>query len=61
MTISHPSDQAYEPPKEETFVDVKLYLNGNLGQCVTRDKKVHRAQALCCGRCRAVLYYSSVC
>ncbi|PON38409.1 Zinc finger, MYND-type [Parasponia andersonii] len=77
VTVSHPPGQAYEektsstasstptkyaePPKDETFVDVKLYLNGSLRQCATCDREVHGEQALCCGRCRAVVYCNSVC
>lgn len=50
-----------EPSKEETFLDIRVYSNGSLRQCAACEKEIHSDQALCCGRCRAVIYCSSVC
>ncbi|KAM1762737.1 hypothetical protein ACFX12_005344 [Malus domestica] len=77
VTISHPPGQAYEErasttasstptkyaelSKEESFVDIRVYLNGSLKQCAACEKEIQSEQALSCGRCRAVVYCSSVC
>lgn len=77
VTVSHPPGQAYEekatttasstptkysePPKDDAFIDVKLYSNAGLRQCAMCDIEVVGEQSLCCGQCRAVVYCSSVC
>lgn len=77
VTVSHPPGQAYEekasstpsstptkyaePPKDDISFDVKVYSNGILRQCAVCEKEVYGEQALCCGRCRAVVYCNSVC
>ncbi|KAL6197610.1 hypothetical protein ACLB2K_033217 [Fragaria x ananassa] len=50
-----------EPSKEETFLDLRVYSNGSIRQCAACKKEIHSDQTLCCGRCRAVIYCSSVC
>ncbi|KAF5474775.1 hypothetical protein F2P56_006639 [Juglans regia] len=66
VTVSHPPGQAYEekatstasstptkyaePPKEDSFVDVKLYSTAGWRQCDMCDKEVHGEQCLCCGQ-----------
>jgi hypothetical protein len=76
VTVSHPPGQAYEekattasstptkyaePPKDDTFIDVKVYSHAGLRQCAVCDKEVLGEQSLCCGQCRAVVYCSSIC
>jgi hypothetical protein len=76
VTVSHPPGQAYEekattasstptkyaePPKDDTFIDVKVYSHAGLRQCTVCDKEVLGEQSLCCGQCRAVVYCSSIC
>ncbi|KAK9268115.1 hypothetical protein L1049_010555 [Liquidambar formosana] len=77
VTVSHPPGQAYEekatstasstptkyaePPKDEIFVDLKVNPTTSLRQCAMCEKEVHGEQSLCCGRCRAVVYCSSIC
>jgi hypothetical protein len=76
VTVSHPPGQAYEeksttasstptkysePPKDDAFIDVKLYSNAGLRQCAMCDIEVVGEQSLCCGQCRAVVYCSSIC
>lgn len=77
VTVSHPPGQTYEekvistasstltkyvePPMEEIFVDVKVNSTTSLRQCAFCGKEVHRENSLCCGRCRAVVYCSSIC
>jgi len=76
VTVSHPPGQAYEekattasstptkyaePPKDDTFIDVKVYSRAGLRQCAVCDKEVLGEQSLCCGQCRAVVYCSSIC
>lgn len=77
VTVSHPPGQTYEekvistasstltkyvePPMDEIFVDVKVNSTTSLRQCAFCGKEVHRENSLCCGRCRAVVYCSSIC
>lgn len=77
VTVSYPPGQAHEekggstasstptkytePPKDETFNDVRLYSNGSMRLCAMCEKEVQGEQALCCARCRAMVYCSSVC
>ncbi|KAJ7967677.1 Zinc finger MYND domain-containing protein 15 [Quillaja saponaria] len=77
VTVSHPPGRTYEekatlsssstptkyaePSGVETFIDMELYSNGGFRQCAMCEKEVHGEQSLCCGRCRAVVYCSSIC
>lgn len=50
------------PPKEEFFVDLGANsITASLRQCAMCEKEVHGEQSLCCGRCDAVVYCSSIC
>ncbi|KAK6932334.1 Zinc finger, MYND-type [Dillenia turbinata] len=76
VTVSHPPGQAYdekssstasstptkyaEPPKE-VFFDAKGNYSTVLRQCAMCEKEVQGDKSLCCGRCRAVVYCSSIC
>ncbi|KAF5944252.1 hypothetical protein HYC85_018329 [Camellia sinensis] len=77
VTVSHPPGQGYEekaistansapakyaePPKEETFVDVKVSSCVGLRHCEMSEKEVHGEQSVCCNWCRAVVYCSALC
>ncbi|CAL5409556.1 unnamed protein product [Camellia sinensis] len=77
VTVSHPPGQGYEekaistanstptkyaePPKEETFVDVKVSSSVGLRHCEMCEKEVHGEQSVCCNWCRAVVYCSALC
>ncbi|XP_057431667.1 uncharacterized protein LOC130724455 isoform X2 [Lotus japonicus] len=50
-----------EPPSEDTFNDTKAYSSTGIRECAMCEKEVHGEQSLCCGRCRAVIYCSSIC
>lgn len=77
VTVSHPPGQGYEekaistanstptkyaePPKEETFVDVKVSSSVGLRHCEMCEKEVHGEQSVCCNWCCAVVYCSALC
>ncbi|PIA27459.1 hypothetical protein AQUCO_07700017v1 [Aquilegia coerulea] len=75
VTVSHPPGQAYEEkssstsstptklaqPPEEGLVDVKMNFSAGTRQCTMCDKEINGEHAICCGRCRAVVYCGSIC
>lgn len=50
-----------EPPREDTFSDAIGYSSTGLRQCAMCEREVFGEQSICCGRCRAVVYCSSIC
>jgi hypothetical protein len=50
-----------EPPREDTFNDTIGYSSTGLRQCAMCEREVNGDQSICCGRCRAVVYCSSIC
>ncbi|WJX28686.1 hypothetical protein P8452_17372 [Trifolium repens] len=50
-----------EPPREDTFNDTIGYSSTGLRQCAMCEREVNGEQSFCCGRCRSVVYCSSIC
>ncbi|XP_022842878.1 zinc finger MYND domain-containing protein 15 [Olea europaea var. sylvestris] len=50
-----------ESPREETFYEVEVNSMISLRQCSMCEKEIEEEQSLCCGRCRAVIYCTSLC
>jgi hypothetical protein len=50
-----------EPPREDTFNDTIGYSSTGLRQCAMCEREVNGEQSICCGRCRSVVYCSSIC
>lgn len=75
VTVSHPSGNRYEeknsstasstptkfsePSKEETLVDMDPV--GSFRLCMMCEEEISGEQSICCGRCGAIVYCSSVC